>query len=75
MLKRTPLLGIVFGGVIAFIVAVLIEEPDRSFTATQTVVLFVLSCLPGMGLAMLLDPYPKKQREEYLKINFYEEKH
>lgn len=75
MLKRTPLLGVVFGGIIAFVVAVLIEEPDRAFSTVQTVVLFVLSCLPGMGLAMLLDPYPRKQREEYLKINFYEEEH
>lgn len=74
MLKRTPFLGIVFGGFIAFVVAVLFEEPGRAFSTAQTVVLFVFSCLPGMGLAMLLDPYPRKQREEYLKIDFYEEK-
>lgn len=74
MLRRTPILAIVLGGAIAVAVALLFEKPERPFTMGQQVALFLVSLLPGMGIAMLFDPYPRKKKAEYLKINFYEEK-
>ncbi len=73
MLKRTPILAVLFGAVIAFTVAQTFEDSARPFSFGQQAILFLFSILPGMGFAMLLDPYPRKKKEEYLKINFYEE--
>ena len=74
MLRRTWILAVLLGGAIAVLVKLLFEDPGRPFTPGQQVLLFVLSLLPGLGIAMLADPYPKRKKEEYLKINFYEEK-
>lgn len=74
MLRRTPILALLLGAAIAVAVTLLFEEPERPFTLGQRVVLFLVSIPPGLGIAMLFDPYPKKKKEEFLKINFYEEK-
>ncbi len=47
------------------------QEDARPFTPGQIAMLYFFSFLPSMGFAMLLDPYPKKVKERYLKINFY----
>ncbi len=74
MLRRTLVAAIVLGGAIAFGVALLFQDPERPFTMGQQVLLYVVSFLPAMGIAMLFDPFPKQKKAEYLKINFYEEK-
>lgn len=71
--KRTPILALVFGAVIAVVVFLVFEDPARPFTPVQLVLLYLLSCLPGMGFAMLLDPLPREMKAKYLKVNFYEE--
>lgn len=73
MLKRTPVLAVVLGGMIALVLALVVEEPGRPFAFWQQAALFLLSLLPGLGIAMLFDPFPRRKKEEYLKINFYEE--
>ncbi len=74
MLKRTPLLALMIGGVLAILIILIFENPARPFTVGQGVFLLFLCWFPGMGVAMLFDPYAQKAREEFLKINFYEEK-
>lgn len=74
MLKRTPILGLVLGSAIALVVALLLEQPGRPFTAGQRMLLFLISFLPAMGIAMLFDPFPRRKKAEYLEIDFYAEK-
>jgi hypothetical protein len=69
--RRTPYLGLVYAGVIGFAVTQLIETPDRPLTLVQTMIFYVLSYLPGLGLAMLGDPAPHRAKAEYLKVDFY----
>ncbi len=74
MLKRTPIIGVVLGGAIAVVVALFLEQPGRPFSAGQYVLLYLVSFLPGMGIAMLFDPFPRRKKTEYLEIDFYAEK-
>jgi hypothetical protein len=69
--RRTPYLGLLFGAAIGFAVIWLVEAPDRPLTIAQAVIVYVLSCLPGLGVAMLCDPAPKRAKAEYLKVDFY----
>ncbi|HOV08739.1 MAG TPA: hypothetical protein PK482_06460 [Spirochaetota bacterium] len=71
MLKRTPLLAFIIAGIMTLLIALLFQEEDRSFTTGQTVIFYFFSFFPSMGIAMLFDPFPKKIKEMYLKINFY----
>lgn len=74
MLPRTTFLAFIFAMFIAIAVVLLFEIPERPFTLRLTLWLYVLSLLPGMGIAMLFDPAPREAKERFLKINFYEEK-
>jgi len=69
--RRTPYLGLFFAAVIGGVVIWLVEAPARPLTITQTVIFYVLSYLPGLGLAMLGDPLPGRLKAKYLKIDFY----
>jgi hypothetical protein len=69
--RRTPYLGLLFGAAIGFAVIRLVEAPDRPLTLAQTVIFYALSCLPGLGVAMLCDPAPQRAKAEYLKVDFY----
>ncbi len=69
--KWTPLLGLVLGALIAAGVVWLFEQPARPLTTAQLVLLFVLACLPGLGLAMLIDPKPRQVKKHYLQFDFY----
>lgn len=73
MLKRTFLLGLVLGALIAAMVGMLIQAVARPFTLPQLLLLFFSSFLPGFGLALFTDPYSKRKKEEYLQIDFYKE--
>lgn len=72
--KRTPLVGLFVAGIIAIALVLAFEHPARPFLRWQAIVLFFLCYLPGLGIALLFDHHAKKAKEEYLKINFYEEK-
>lgn len=74
MLPRTTFLAFIFAMFIDIAVVLLFEIPERPFTLRLTLWLYVLSLLPGMGIAMLFDPAPREAKERFLKINFYEEK-
>lgn len=74
MLPRTPLLGMLIAMVIAILIVLIFEIPTRPFSVRLAIWLYVLSLLPGLGIAMLFDPAPREARERLLKINFYEEK-
>ncbi|HPA71366.1 MAG: hypothetical protein KBA61_13525 [Spirochaetes bacterium] len=74
MLKRTPLLANIIGGAMAILVILIFEEPGRPFTMGQGLLLYLLCVVTSMGIAMFFDPNAKKAKEEFLKINFYEEK-
>jgi len=69
--RRTPYLALVFAVLIGAAVIWLVETPERPMTAAQKALFYGLSYLPGLGVAMLLDPAPRKARLEYMKINFY----
>jgi len=69
--RRTPFLAIVFAAVIGAAVVWLVETPERPMTLAQRALFFALSYMPGLGLAMLGDPAPRKIKAEYLKIDFY----
>ncbi len=73
MHKRTPLIALFLGGVIAAITALVFQIPGRPFTQGQLILLYFLSFIVAMGVALLFDPASKAKREEFLKINFYEE--
>lgn len=74
MLPRTTFLAFIFAMLIAIAIVLLFEIPARPFTIRLAVWLYMLSLLPGMGIAMLFDPAPREAKERFLKINFYEEK-
>ncbi|MCX7677920.1 MAG: hypothetical protein N2316_01745 [Spirochaetes bacterium] len=74
MEKRTPLVALFFAGIIAILLVLVFEKDERPFLVWHGILLLVLCYLPGMGIALLFDPHAKKAKEEYLKINFYEEK-
>jgi len=74
MLPRTTQLSMLFAMIIAIIIVLLFEIPARPFTIRLAICLYVLSLLPGLGIAMLFDPAPREARERFLKINFYQEK-
>ena len=69
--RRTPYLGLLYAVVIGYVVTWLLETPDRPMTLAQTLLFYVLSYLPGLGLAMLGDPAPRRAKAEYLKVDFY----
>jgi len=69
--RRTPFLGLLYAVVIGYVVTWLLEAPDRPMTLAQTLLFYVLSYLPGLGLAMLGDPAPHRAKAEYLKVDFY----
>jgi hypothetical protein len=69
--RRTPYLGLLFGAVIGWLVIAFLETPGRPMSGGQQAVFYVLSCLPGLGIAMFFDPAPRKAKAEYLKINYY----
>jgi hypothetical protein len=69
--RRTPYLGLLFGAAIGFAVIWLVETPDRPLTLAQRVIFYALSCLPGLGIAMLCDPAPQRAKAEYLKVDYY----
>lgn len=71
MLKRTPLLAILFTGIMSVLIIIIFQDSTRPFTQLQAVMLFFLSFFPSMGIAMLFDPYPAMVKKRYLKINFY----
>ena len=74
MQKETPLRAIIIAGIVSIILALLFEEPERPFTVGQTILLYLIALLPSIGIAMLFDPAPARAREEFLRINFYEER-
>ncbi len=74
MLKRTPVIALLIAAVITIVILKVFEVPERPFTIGETGWLYFFSFLTSMGIAMLFDPNAKKAKEEFLKINFYEEK-
>ncbi len=71
MLKRTPILALIFSGILSALVILIFEEPGRPFTIAQTILLYFVSFFPAMGIAMLFDPYSNNIKKMYSKINFY----
>lgn len=71
MLKRTPILALIFSGILSALVILIFEEADRPFTIAQTILLYFVSFFPAMGFAMLFDPYSSNIKKMYSKINFY----
>ncbi len=71
MLKRTPILALIFAAIMSALIIFIFQEETRPFTMAQMGMLYFFSFLPSLGFAMLLDPYPQKVKERYLKINFY----
>ena len=69
--RRTPFIAIVLAAVIGAVVTWLIEVPERPMTILQRALFFALSYLPGLGIAMLGDPAPRKLKASLLKIDFY----
>ncbi len=69
--RRTPYLGMLYAAVIGWAVVWLLELPHRPLTLVQSAVFYILSYLPGLGLAMLSDPAPRKAKAEYLKVDYY----
>ena len=69
--RRTPYLGMLYAAVIGCAVIWLLEMPDRPMSVGQMAVFYVLSYLPGLGLAMLSDPAAQRAKAEYLKVDYY----
>jgi len=69
--RRTPWLGLLYASLVGTGVIALVESPDHPMTLAQKCLFYLLSCPPGLGLAMLGDPQPRRIRSEYLKIDFY----
>ena len=69
--RRTPFLALVHAAVIGYAVTWLVAMPDRPMNLGQTTIFYVLSYLPGLGLAMLGDPASRKAKAKYLKVDFY----
>ncbi len=73
MHKRTPFLSVLFTAIIGFLVIYFFEVPERPFTAVQTGLVFFFSLFPGIGFALLFDPFSRAAKKRYLKINFYDQ--
>ena len=71
MLKRTPILALQIAAVMSILVILIFQVDSRPFTTGQTILLYFISFLPSMGIAMLFDPYPAQVKTRYNKINFY----
>ena len=56
MLKRSLILAIFIGLIIAFAVKYFVEEPLRPFSIRQMILLYVLSYIVALGIALLFDP-------------------
>jgi hypothetical protein len=69
--RRTPFLGLLYAVAIGYVVTSLLEAPDRPMTALQTLLFYAVSYPPGLGLAMLGDPAPRKAKTAFLKVDFY----
>jgi hypothetical protein len=69
--RRTPYLGLVYAAVIGFAVVWFVESPDRPMSVGQMTVFYLLSYLPGLGLAMLGDPAARRAKADYLKVDYY----
>jgi len=74
MLLRTPFIGIILAGIVTVLLILLFEVPGRPFTVGQGLGLYFFALITCIGVAMLFDPHAKKAKEDFLKINFYEEK-
>ncbi len=75
MEPKTPSIAIVTAGVLTVAILLIFEIPERPFALWQAFLIYFTALLPGIGVGLLFDSNAKKAREEYLKINFYEEKH
>ncbi len=71
---KTPLIGIYAAGALTILLLLLFEVPARPFTPAIAFWMYLTALLPGIGVGMLFDSNAKKAKEEFLKINFYEEK-
>jgi hypothetical protein len=69
--RRTPYLGVVYGALIGSATTWLLETPEAPLTFAQAAIFYALSCLPGLGLAMLGDPASRKAKAEFLQVDFY----
>jgi hypothetical protein len=69
--RRTPYLGLIFGAAIGLLVVWLVETPERPLTLAQAAIFCAVSYLPGLGVAMLADPAPRRAKAEYLKVDYY----
>ncbi|MDY6970519.1 MAG: hypothetical protein SVR08_17975 [Spirochaetota bacterium] len=73
MIKRTPYLALAISVIMMLSVKFIFEVSERPFTTGQNIILYILSLAPSVGIALFFDPKAAKNREELLKINFYEE--
>lgn len=69
--RRTPYLAVIYAAIIGYAAIWAVEVPDRPLTAAQAIAFYALSYLPGLGLAMLGDPAPRRAKAEYMKIDYY----
>lgn len=69
--RRTPYLGLLYGALIGCGVTWLLETPDRPLTLLQAGAFYALSCLPGLGLAMLSDPASRRAKADYMRFDYY----
>lgn len=69
--RRTPYLGLIIGAAIGVIVVWLVKTPERPLTLAQAAIFYVVSCLPGLGVAMLADPAPRRAKAEYREVDYY----
>ena len=69
--RRTPYLGLIYAAVIGYAITWFVETPDRPLTFVQELIFYTLSYAPGLGLAMLGDPAPRRAKTEYLKVDYY----
>jgi len=71
MLKRTPILAVIIAAIMSISIILIFEQDDRPFTLWQSLLLYCIAFFPSMGIAMLVDPYPRQVKALYSKINFY----
>jgi len=62
---------LIFAALMSALIIFIFQVDARPFTKGQIAMLYFFSFFPSMGIAMLFDPFPKKVKERYLKINFY----
>lgn len=73
MLKRTPVLSIVFTAILTLLTIFIFEDPARPFTSGQAVLIFVIAFFPAVGFALFFDPNSAAKKRLYMKINFYDQ--